>query len=220
MGSKKMIIAPSILSLHFDHFNSELEQLNKYSDWLHFDVMDGNFVPNISFGPDIFHYFRINSDLFMDVHLMVNDPMYYSDVFASKGADLITFHYESLNSIAKCDELIDHLHSISVKAGITIKPDTNIELLNPILNKVDLVLVMSVNPGFGGQKFMDSSLKKIAYLNNYRKVNNLNYLIEIDGGINDLTAHKAILEGCDALVAGSFIFNNDIKSQIDKLRNC
>lgn len=215
-----MIISPSVLSLHYDEFKKEVEALNENVEWLHFDVMDGHFVPNLTFGPDIFGYFRKNSDLFMDVHLMVTDPSYYSDVFAKKGADLITFHYEALDSLEAINEVIDKIHSYNIKAGISIKPNTNVEVLQPILDKIDLVLVMSVEPGFGGQKFMDSSLDKIKWLSDYKNENNLNYHIEVDGGINDQTAHLVLEKGCDVLVAGSYVFKGDIASNVAKLRNC
>lgn len=215
-----MIISPSVLSLHYDDFKNEVEQLNKNVEWLHFDVMDGHFVPNLTFGPDIFGYFRKNSDLLMDVHLMVSDPFHYSDVFAKKGADSITFHYEALNSIEECEKLIDQIHSNYIKAGISIKPNTDVKVLEPLLSKLDLVLIMSVEPGFGGQKFMPDSLNKIHWLKEYKEKNNLNYLIQVDGGINDQTGHQVLEAGCDVLVAGSYVFNGDIESNVKKLLNC
>lgn len=213
-----MIIAPSVLSLSYDRFNEQLKDLNESVDWLHYDVMDGNFVPNISFGPDLLKTFRRNTSLLLDVHLMVTDPGYYTDVFAKAGADSITFHYESYNDLNKCSLLIDKIHSLYLKAGISIKPGTGLETIYTLLNKVDLVLVMSVEPGFGGQKFIPSALEKISKLDAYRKQNNLNYLIQIDGGINDKNAFDVIQKGADSLVAGSFIFNGDIKHNVEMLR--
>lgn len=215
-----MIISPSVLSLHYDEFEDQVQQLNKYVEWLHFDVMDGNFVPNISFGPVIFEYFRKNSSLFMDVHLMVSDPEHYAMEFAKKGADGITFHYENYNNIDDCLKLIEKIQSMYIKAGISIKPGTSVETIKSILDKVDLVLVMSVEPGFGGQKFIPDSLNKIRELKQYREQHGLNYVIQIDGGINDQTAHDVLVEGCDCLVAGSYVFNGDIETNVNKLRSC
>lgn len=215
-----MIIAPSVLSLDYANFSSQVNELNFNTEWLHFDVMDGHFVPNLTFGPDILKAFRKTSPLFLDVHIMVEDPFYFADVFSKNGADLITFHYEALNGdIDKCKELISIIKSKYIKAGISINPDTPVEVLEPLLNDVDLVLIMSVNPGFGGQSFIDNSFGKINYLNEYRINNNLNYLIEVDGGVNDKNAHKLAKSGVDVLVAGSYVFNGDIKSNIDKLKH-
>lgn len=215
-----MIISPSVLSMHYDKFSEEISQLNEFSDWLHFDVMDGNFVPNISFGPKILADIRKNSELFMDVHLMINDPDFFTEAFVKAGADAITFHYENYFDIEKCLYLIDKIHSHYIKAGISIKPDTKPEVIIPLLFKIDLVLVMSVEPGFGGQTFILDSLDKVSWLYNYRQDNNLSYLISDDGGVNDKTAHELIEVGCDILVAGSYVFDGDISANIKKLRKC
>lgn len=213
-----MIISPSVLSMHYDRFNEELAALNESVEWIHFDVMDGHFVPNLTFGPDILQAFRRNTKLFMDVHLMVTDPDFYSDVFARAGADSLIFHYEVYNDLEKCSKLIDKIHGMYLKAGISIKPATPVETIFPLLEKTDIVLVMSVEPGFGGQKYIPESSEKISKLKAYKTARNLNYIIEVDGGINDRNAHEIVNDGADALVAGSFVFNGDIRSNVAKLR--
>lgn len=214
-----MIIAPSVLSFDYSNFKEDIQIVNNEVSWLHFDVMDGHFVPNLSFGPDILKHFRKNSSLFMDVHLMVDNPLKMSDIFIDAGADGITFHYEVYNSFEGCLSLIEYLKSKYVKVGISIKPGTDVKVLDPLLKHVDLILIMSVEPGFGGQKFMPNSLDKIAYLDQKRKENNYNYLIEVDGGVNDENARALTDAGADVLVAGSFIFKGNIKENIFKLIN-
>ena len=209
-----MILAPSILSLDYTKFLEQINIVNNNCKWIHFDVMDGHFVPNISFGPDIFKTFRVNSSLFMDVHLMVSNPIEIGDMFVKTGADGITFHYEATDDIYECLGTIAYFKNKHVKVGISIKPNTNVEMLVPVLKYVDLVLVMSVEPGFGGQKFMESSLDKIKYLDEFRKNNDLDYMIEVDGGINDKNIYKLKEAGCDVAVAGSFVFKGDIEANI------
>ncbi|MDO4940213.1 MAG: ribulose-phosphate 3-epimerase [Erysipelotrichaceae bacterium] len=215
-----MIIAPSVLSFHFDKFKEEIDILNKKAEFLHFDVMDGHFVPNLTFGPDVLKAFRRSSNLFMDVHLMVEDPDYFSDIFIKAGADGITFHYESFDDIIKCDLLIDKIHKKYIKAGISVRPNTDIEVIKPLLDKIDIVLVMSVEPGFGGQEFIQSTYDKLQFLDQYRKEHDLKYLIEVDGGVNDKNAHEIIQSGTDILVAGSYVFKGDINNNLDTLRKC
>lgn len=212
-----MILAPSILSLDYAQFSKQLEIVNEKCKWIHFDVMDGHFVPNISFGPDIFKAFRYNSSLFMDVHLMVSDPVFIGDMFVKAGADGITFHFEACDDIYACLDTIAHFKNLHVKVGVSIKPGTSVEQIIPLLKYVDLVLVMSVEPGFGGQKFMEDSLNKIEQLDKYRKENDLNYLIEVDGGINDKNIYKVSSVGCDVAVAGSSVFKGDMEENIRNL---
>lgn len=213
------IVAPSILSLDYSDMTAQLEILNhSKAKWLHFDVMDGHFVPNITFGPDILKGFRKATPLFLDVHLMISDPKTYAPIFIKAGADNITFHVESFdNDVKACSDFIDTLHSLGVKAGFTVKPATPIEPFESLLDKTDMVLIMSVNPGFGGQSFMEEQLDKVRWLDAKRKEKNLSYRIEIDGGINGSTYKKAVDAGVDTLVAGSYVFNNDICAQIEGL---
>jgi ribulose-phosphate 3-epimerase len=215
-----MIIAPSLLSMDFTQTLSQLNEIKQsHATWLHFDVMDGHFVPNLSFGPDICKQIRLNSDLFMDVHIMVSNPNYFSDVFMNVGADLITFHLEACANEQEVIQIIDKIHAKNVKVGLSIKPDTNIESLFPYLDKIDLVLIMSVNPGYGGQSFMMSALDKIRTLKKIIVRENYQVLIEVDGGINDETAKLVLEAGADVLVAGSYIFKHNITETIEKLWN-
>ncbi|MBQ6368365.1 MAG: ribulose-phosphate 3-epimerase [Erysipelotrichaceae bacterium] len=211
-----MIIAPSVLSLDYTRFNEQVDILNKRVEWIHFDVMDGHFVPNLTFGPDILKAFRRSSDLFMDVHLMVTDPSFFADVFMKAGADQITFHYEAVEE-DKIPELIDKIHAGGCKAGISIKPKTEVKVLEPFLKDVDLVLVMSVEPGFGGQSFIENSYNKIRELDKLRKEKDLAYKIQVDGGVNSANAGKLVASGVDVLVAGSFVFKGDMEANIQSL---
>lgn len=214
-----MKLSPSILSLDFSKFDEQLDILNKNVEYIHFDSMDGKFVPNTTFGSDILKRFNDNSDLIMDVHLMINNPDKYVDEYIKAGADIITFHVEAFdNDINKCKQLIDHIHSNNIKAGISVKPNTDIKVIDKLLPDLDLVLIMSVEPGFGGQKFIETNLDKARYLKEVKNINNYKYIIEIDGGINDQTAIKAKEAGVELLVAGSYIFKGDIVSNINKLK--
>lgn len=213
---RKIEVAPSVLSLDYAHFESQCQQLNESNaNWLHFDVMDGHFVPNLTFGPDILKGFRkACPDLFLDVHLMVEDPKMFVEPFVKAGADLISFHVEALSDVLKIHELIDLIHSYNIQAGLVIKPKTDVHVLDEFLDEVDLVLIMSVEPGFGGQKFMEDMLPKVEYLREHVPAS---CRIEIDGGINDETAKKALHAGVDVLVAGSYVFKGNIKEQVDTL---
>lgn len=210
-----MLIAPSVLSLDYSKFQEQVNVLNKEVEWLHFDVMDGHFVPNLSFGPDILKAFKKSSDLFMDVHLMVSDPNFFTDVFYKAGASSITFHYEALENEQAIHELIAKIKNLGIKAGLSIKPKTPVEVLKPFLDELDIVLVMSVEPGFGGQSFIESAYSKVEELSKLK--GERNYLIEVDGGVNDQNASKLNTVGADVLVAGSFVFKGDMVANIASL---
>lgn len=209
------IISPSLLSADFGKLNEEMQAIvDAGSQFVHFDVMDGHFVPNISFGAVVLksiNHFNIT----YDVHLMISDPDKYAIDFAKAGADYITFHYEAVENPINT---IKTIKQMGVKVGISIKPQTNVEVLDDLLPLVDMVLVMSVEPGFGGQKFIPNALEKIKYLHQQKKKFNLNFLIEVDGGINLDTARQSVEAGAEVLVAGSYIFGSkNIKETIEGL---
>jgi ribulose-phosphate 3-epimerase len=212
------IIAPSLLAADFKNLELEIKRVSKAgAKWLHLDVMDGHFVPNISFGPVVLASIANVSNLFLDVHLMITHPDKYADEFIKAGAQLITFHIEAL----KADQvlkLIKHIKANKVKVGLAIKPKTKVETILPYLKLIDLVLVMSVEPGFGGQKFMPLAVEKIKNLRAYIKKNKLKILIEVDGGINLETAKLCADAGVDVLVAGSFLFGaKDLSNKLKAL---
>lgn len=216
---KERIIAPSVLSLDYSQFEKQCKELNESNaKYLHFDVMDGHFVPNLTFGPDILKGFRkACPELVMDVHLMVEDPDKFAEAFVKAGADIITFHVEAVQESEKIHALIDKIHGLGCKAGLVVKPKTDVKVVDEFLNKIEMVLIMSVEPGFGGQKFMEDMLPKVSYLRHQIDENNYSCLIEIDGGINNETYQKAVDAGVEVLVAGSYVFKGDIKEKVDSL---
>lgn len=215
----QIIISPSVLSMDYSKMKEQVDALNaSKAEWMHFDVMDGHFVPNITFGPDILKGFRKMTDMVLDVHLMVSDPEKYAPIFVDAGADMVTFHVEALdNDLNRISNLLKVLHEKGVKAGVVIKPKTDVAFIEPILDQVDMVLVMTVEPGFGGQSFMKDMMSKVTWLKNKRDEKGYSYRIEVDGGINGSTYHTAIEAGCDTLVAGSYVFKGDIVEQVASL---
>ncbi|MRI85355.1 ribulose-phosphate 3-epimerase [Fundicoccus ignavus] len=212
-----MKIAPSMLSANFATLADEIKEIEAAgADYLHIDVMDGTFVPNISFGPMVFGALRPMTNLVFDCHLMVQDPERYVEATAQAGADIITVHYEATKHIHR---VIQQIKSLGKKAGVVINPGTPVAALDSVLPEVDLVLIMTVNPGFGGQSFIESTLTKIAKLKALREEHQYHYEIEVDGGVNAETGRKCLDAGADVLVAGSYIFNQtDRKAAIDSLR--
>jgi len=201
---KKYLIAPSILSANFANLQKDIDLVeNAGADWLHIDVMDGHFVPNITIGPGVVKNIKKYSKLFFDVHLMISEPEKYWENFYKAGADLIVFHQEVLTDKKV---LLETIKKSGIKAGVSIKPKTSVEAIKNILHLTDVVLVMTVEPGFGGQSFMADMLPKITQLRNLIDVNKYNCLIEVDGGINVETAKQCLKAGADVLVSGNSIF--------------
>ena len=198
-------ISPSILSADFSHLGADCRMvLDAGAQMLHYDVMDGHFVPNISFGvPVLKSLHKALPDAFYDVHLMITHPQQYAEAFAKAGASLLNFHLECEDDI---QQTIDAVKALGCKVGLTIKPGTAPEALEPYLDQLDLVLVMSVEPGFGGQKFMPSALEKLRWLKEERAKRSARYLLEVDGGVDDTTAPLCVEAGADILVAGSAVF--------------
>ena len=203
-------VSPSILSCDFSKLKEDIDSIVRDVEYLHIDVMDGVFVNNISFGIPVIKSIRPHFDITFDTHLMIINPERYINAFAECGADLITFHIE-----ATCDpeNVINLIHSKGLKAGISLRPKTNVVDLKPYLDKVELVLVMSVEPGFGGQKFDPNALDKIKWLKEQKVSNNYNYEIEVDGGINGETGKLCIEAGANVLVSGSYIFNAENRQE-------
>ena len=197
-------IAPSILAADFSRLGEEVTDIcNRGADYLHIDVMDGVFVPNISFGADVMKSLNAVASIPYDVHLMIIEPIRYIDRFITENTEFITVHYEACDDIGAT---IKHIKSSGAKAGVSIKPGTAPEVLDEHLKDIDLILVMSVEPGFGGQKFMESSLHKVEYYKRKREELGLDYVIEIDGGIGSGNAHLVRDAGTDLIVAGSAVF--------------
>lgn len=209
-------LAPSILSADFCRLGEQINELeNNNIDLLHIDIMDGVFVPSISFGMPVIKSIRRITDMFFDVHLMISEPIRYIEAFAKCGVDGITVHVEACKDL---EATLDKIKEQNMKCAVAINPDTEIEEITHVLEKVDMVLVMSVYPGFGGQKFILESFEKVEILDKIRKDKNLDFLIEIDGGVNVENAGKIAESGADWLVAGTAIFSGNITENINKIK--
>ena len=216
---KTVIVSPSILLCDYLHLEKELGKIKEVGcEWIHLDVMDGHFVPNISFGNLFFERLFNKLDFVKDVHLMVTEPMRFVKQFAKVGADYLTFHYEACKDDKEVEEIIKEIHKYKMKAGLSIKPSTPIDKVFPFLAKLDLVLIMSVEPGMGGQKFIPETLDKISALINEMVEERSNALISVDGGINDITGKDCLNIGADVLVAGNYLFSaSDFKEAYKNL---
>lgn len=211
-----MRVAPSILSADFSRLGEEVESIDKAgADYIHIDVMDGQFVPNITIGPVVIRAIRKFTKKPFDVHLMINSPENYVKEFADAGSDIITIHAEATNHLHR---LIYQIKDLGKMAGVSINPATPVSAIEEIICDVDIVLVMSVNPGFGGQKFIDLSIDKVKKLKGLISNKGSRALIEVDGGVNERNAQLLKEAGCDIVVAGSYIFNGDYKERIKSLK--
>ena len=215
-----MVIAPSILAGDFSKFGRELKRVEKtIANWVHLDVMDGHFVPNLTFGPQIVANARPHSDLFFDTHLMCSKPEILLEPFANAGSDLITVHVELEDQVSS---LLWKIRSLNKQVGLAVNPPTAIDKVKPLLEKIDLLLVMTVNPGFGGQSFIEECVPKIQQVYQWREEMGLDFRIEVDGGVNFSNSKDIINAGANILVSGTTIFkenNGDIKKNIEILKS-
>ena len=213
---KKHLIAPSVLAADFGNLQRDLEMINESSaDWFHIDIMDGVFVPNISFGMPVLKEIKKHASKTLDVHLMIVNPDQYIETFAKLGADILTVHYEACTHLHRT---IQAIKAAGMKAGVALNPHTNINMLKDTINDIDLVCLMSVNPGFGGQFFIENTFDKVKELKKLINNKNSNCKIEIDGGVTNMNASKLVNNGADILVAGSYVFKSkDPIQTIDNL---
>lgn len=215
---KNTLIAPSVLAADFANLQRDVEMINNSAaDWFHIDIMDGVFVPNISFGMPVLAAINKHAKKTIDVHLMIVDPDRYIETFKNLGADILTVHYEACTHLHRS---LQAIKAAGMKAGVAVNPHTNVALLEDVINDIDLVCIMSVNPGFGGQSFIENTYKKVQQLKEIIGRNNATTLIEIDGGVTDKNAADLVKAGADVLVAGSFVFNaQDPIATIKNLKN-
>lgn len=200
------LISPSVLSCDFANIQRDVEMINaSQADWFHIDIMDGVFVPNISFGFPVMEAIKRHASKPLDVHLMIQNPDQYLETFQKAGADILTVHYEACTHLHRT---IGEIKRLGMKAGVALNPHTPVHLLEDLIADLDLVLIMSVNPGFGGQKFIDHSVNKVAAVKRMVDERGLNTIIEVDGGVNLETGKRLVDAGANALVAGSFVFNH------------
>ncbi len=207
LSTNKLLVSPSVLAADFSRLDEEIKRVDQGGcDLIHLDVMDGHFVPNLTMGPPLIKSIRKSTNLVFDTHLMITDPMKYAEVFVNAGADHITFHVEGTD--APIEQIIDHIKSLNVSVGLSLKPGTPAEAVFPYLDKIDLVLVMTVEPGFGGQSFMADMMPKVKAIKDEIKRRNLNVHLEVDGGLDAKTITAAAKAGANMIVAGTSVFRN------------
>jgi ribulose-phosphate 3-epimerase len=206
-----VMLAPSILAADFGHLHDEIRKTAESgADYIHLDIMDGHFVPNLTFGPEMVKYVNSVTDLPLDVHLMISNPEEYLEVYAAAGADLLMIHFEAIDNP---DALLETIRGLGIRSGISISPNTPLEAVTPYLGDADWLLIMTVHPGFAGQKFMSEVVEKIAAARQYIDTQGLKCLIEVDGGIDLKTAPRVVAAGADILVTGSAFYKSDDYSE-------